>query len=218
LHGHQADPAGRAVNEHRVTSGHLGRRQQMERGRAGEHQAGRLLPAQPGGLRNQRLGGDGDLAGVGAVHPECDHLVADPDRSGRPDRIGADRGHDAGGFEAEPLGQLGGIGAERAAVGLDVGRVHPGRANAERGLARARRRRDLVDERQDLGLAVLRSNHHSRHGGPTYPLPHLCQRREENVVPGDKKLPTLGTRTAQPRMRFISGSTSGSGVTRAAIR
>jgi hypothetical protein len=96
LDRHQPHPAGGAVHQHGVALADAGRGERVHRGGAGEHQAGRLLPAQGRRLGHQRGRRDDELGGVAAGDAEPDDLVP----HGQGD-VRTDRGDHAGHLEAE---------------------------------------------------------------------------------------------------------------------
>lgn len=77
LQAHQADPAGPAVDEHRVACTNPCGVQRMDCGGAGQHERSRLGPPEACGLGEDRDGRGRDVVGVGAGDGVHDDLVTD---------------------------------------------------------------------------------------------------------------------------------------------
>ena len=80
LDGQKAHAARRAVQDQGFAPRDPDRTQRVDRGRAGQHQAGPLLEGERGRLGHHRRGRDDQALGVGPRGTEGDDLVTDMDR------------------------------------------------------------------------------------------------------------------------------------------
>ena len=123
-----------AVHEKRVGRADGERAQRLVGGADRDAERGALGGADLRRSRLRVLGADHDLGRVRARRAEDDHGVADAEAV---DFV-ADGGHDAGAVAADPARLGDRPGRALAAAQLPVDRVHTGRFDADRDLARAR--------------------------------------------------------------------------------